>query len=408
MRLPKLIHQFSSPRYFYRMSGKLTPWTMGLFLALAAAGMYIGFMLAPTHSEQGESYRIIFIHVPSASNSLMVYGFMAGAGLIFLVWRIKLADVIAAASAPIGASFTLLALVTGAIWGKPTWGTWWQWDARLTSELILLFLYLGYMALRAAIDDQQNAARASAVLALVGVVNIPIIKFSVEWWNTLHQGATISKLSNPSIETTMLTALLLMMAAFVMLFATTALVHARSQVLRNELRSTWVKTLPPERHSWLPVLLPLVVVLAAVALHETTVERVAVYTPSELVADRSLGTGNVTLQGTVESIVAESSPSRFVLSDGETAVTVTFNGQLPRFFRTDWGARIEGRLIDDAGIFKADSVAALNVRDHRRYVVAAYAVASAVLLLNLLAPFRRHRQERAAVARRIRREEAET
>ncbi len=408
MRLPKLVHQFSSPRYFYHMAGKITPWTMGLFLALATAGMYIGFMLAPTHSEQGESYRIIFIHVPSASNSLMVYGFMAGAGLIFLVWRIKLADVIAAASAPIGASFTLLALVTGSIWGKPTWGTWWQWDARLTSELILLFLYLGYMALRAAIDDQQNAARASAVLALVGVVNIPIIKFSVEWWNTLHQGATISKLSNPSIDSTMLTALLLMMAAFVLLFATTALVRARSQVLRNELRSTWVKALPPERRSWLPVLLPLVGVLAAVAVYETRVERAAVYTPSDLVGDRSPGTGNVTLQGTVESIGTESPPSRFVLSDGENAVSVVFNGQLPRFFRADWGARIEGRLVDDGGTFEADTVAALNVRDHRRYVVGAYSVATAVLLFNLLAPFRRHRLERAALARRIRREEAET
>jgi heme exporter protein C len=252
MRLPRIVHKFASPRYFYALSGRLVPWTSGLLFALAIAGLYIGLLLAPTHAEQGESYRILYVHVPAASNSLMVYMVMAGAGLIFLVWRIKMADVIAAASAPIGASFTFIALVTGSIWGKPTWGTWWQWDARLTSELILLFLYLGYMALRAAIEDPQNSARASAVLALVGVVNIPIIHYSVEWWNTLHQGATITKLAAPSMEKTMLTALVLMLGAFVLFYVRTVLVWARCKVLRNEVRSTWVRDLPSESRNWLP------------------------------------------------------------------------------------------------------------------------------------------------------------
>ena len=291
------------------------------------------------------------------------------------------------------------------LWGKPTWGTWWQWDARLTSELILLFLYLGYMALRAAIDDRQNAARASAVLALVGVVNLPIIKFSVEWWNTLHQGATISKLSNPSIESTMLTALLLMMTAFIMLFATTVLVRARCQVLRTEARSAWVRELSPEPRRWLPLLLPAAAVLAAAAVHAGGMQREDIYTPSDLVAGAQPAAGNVTLQGTVESLEVEGSLNRFKLSDGEETVTVLFNGKLPRFFRADWGARVEGSLRNGDRVFVADTVAALNLRDHRRYVIAAYSVAMIVMFANLLAPFRCHRQERMAIARRIRREE---
>ncbi len=407
MRLPTIVHKFSSPRYFYDMAAKLAPWTLALCLALAVSGLYIGLLLAPTHSEQGESYRIIFIHVPAASNSLMVYTVMAGSGLIYLVWRIKLADVIAAASAPVGASFTFLALVTGSIWGKPTWGTWWQWDARLTSELILLFLYLGYMALRAAIDDQQNAARASAVLALVGVVNIPIIKFSVEWWNTLHQGATISKLATPSMESTMLTALLMMMFAFVLLYATTVLVRARCQVLRNEIRSAWVQNLAPERRRWWPLLLP-AIALVAVGVHASGVDQEIVLTPSDLNDAATPRAGNVILQGTVETIEVEGPPSRFTLSDGRETVTVRFNGQLPRFFRTDWGARVEGSLRDGGEVFDARTVAALNLRDHRHFVLAAYSVAVIVLLANLTSPFRCHRQARRAIARRVRREETDS
>ena len=405
MRLPRIVHKFASPRYFYELSGKLVPWTSALLFALAIAGLYIGLVLAPTHAEQGESYRIIYLHVPAASNSLMVYTVMAGAGLIFLVWRIKMADVIAAASAPIGASFTFIALITGSIWGKPTWGTWWQWDARLTSELILLFLYLGYMALRAAIEDPQNSARASAVLAIVGVVNIPIIHYSVEWWNTLHQGATITKLAVPSIEKTMLTALLLMMGAFVLFYVSTVLVWARCKVLRNEVRSSWVRDLPPEGRNWLPLLLPLAV-LAAAVFHGATTPRETVLTPSEVVNGAVAGAGNVILQGTVEAIEAQGPPSRFVLSDGQARVTVLFNGTLPRFFRTDWGARIRGRLREDGQVFDASTIAALNVRDHRRYVLTAYLLVMIVLGINLISSRRCLRQARLTITRRIRREEA--
>jgi len=182
-------HKLASPRYFYAIAGRLIPWFTTATLLLLAWGLYDGLVLAPPDYQQGDSYRIMFIHVPAAWMSMFIYIIMAGAGAIGLIWKIKLADVVAASCAPLGASFTFLALVTGSLWGKPMWGTWWVWDARLTSELILLFLYLGYIALQSAIDDTVTAARASTVLALVGVVNIPIIHYSVVWWNTLHQPA---------------------------------------------------------------------------------------------------------------------------------------------------------------------------------------------------------------------------
>ena len=235
------LHKFASPRYFYNLSGRLIPWFGALTLLLILAGLYLGLVKAPPDYQQGESYRIMFIHVPAAWMSMFIYMVMAGAGAIGLVWKIKLADIIAASCAPIGASFTFLALATGSLWGKPMWGTWWVWDARLTSELILLFLYLGYIALQSAIDDTRTAARASTVLALVGVVNIPIIHYSVVWWNTLHQGATVTKMSAPSIATSMLIPLLLMAVAFKLFFATVVLLRARNEVLKRESGSGWVK-----------------------------------------------------------------------------------------------------------------------------------------------------------------------
>ena len=212
-------------------------------LILFGIGLYDGLVLAPSDYQQGDSYRIIFIHVPAAWMSMFIYMVMAGAGAIGLVWKIKLADIMAASCAPLGASFTFLALVTGSLWGKPMWGTWWVWDARLTSELMLLFLYLGYIALQAAIDDTRTAARASTVLALVGVVNIPIIHYSVVWWNTLHQGATVTKLGAPSIATSMLIPLLVMALAFKLYFITVVMMRARIEVLKRESGSGWVRDL---------------------------------------------------------------------------------------------------------------------------------------------------------------------
>lgn len=207
------------------------------------AGLYGGLVLAPTDYQQGESYRIIFIHVPSAWMSLFIYVVMAVSGAIGLIWRIKLAYVMAIASAPIGASFTFLALATGALWGKPMWGAWWVWDARLTSELILLFLYLGVMALHAAYEDKQIADRAVAILALVGVVNIPIIHYSVEWWNTLHQGPTVTRFEAPAIHITMLIPLLLMAVAMMLYYGAVVLLRARAEVLIRERHSRWVRDL---------------------------------------------------------------------------------------------------------------------------------------------------------------------
>ncbi len=236
-------HKLASPRYFYAIAGRLIPWFTTATLLLLAWGLYDGLVLAPPDYQQGDSYRIMFIHVPAAWMSMFIYIIMAGAGAIGLIWKIKLADVVAASCAPLGASFTFLALVTGSLWGKPMWGTWWVWDARLTSELILLFLYLGYIALQSAIDDTVTAARASTVLALVGVVNIPIIHYSVVWWNTLHQGATVTKLGAPSIATSMLIPLLIMALAFKAYFITVLLVRARTLVLERERRSNWVSEL---------------------------------------------------------------------------------------------------------------------------------------------------------------------
>lgn len=236
-------HRLASPPYFYHLSGRILPW-LGVFCVLVmVAGLYGGLVLAPADYQQGDSYRIIYIHVPSAWMSLFVYMVMAVAGGVGLIWRIKLAEIVSICSAPVGASFTFLALATGSLWGKPMWGTWWVWDARLTSELILLFLYLGVIGLYGAIEDKRTAARATAILALVGVVNIPIIHYSVEWWNTLHQGPTVTKFDKPSIHISMLAPLLLMTVAFKLYYVVAVLLRARSELLQRERNSKWVTEL---------------------------------------------------------------------------------------------------------------------------------------------------------------------
>lgn len=237
------IQRFSSPKYFYEMSGKLIPWFAVPALLLAIAGLYQGLFVAPPDYQQGESYRIIFVHVPAAWMSLFIYVVMAVSSAIGNIWQIRLADMVAAASAPVGASFTFLALVTGSLWGKPMWGAYWVWDARLTSELILLFLYFGYMALQSAIEDQRTADKASGLLAIVGVVNIPIIHYSVEWWNTLHQGATVTKLDKPSIDISMLIPLLLMAGAFQLFYFAIVLVRTRNEALYRDRNRRWVREL---------------------------------------------------------------------------------------------------------------------------------------------------------------------
>ncbi len=236
-------HKLASPKHFYRISGLLIPWLAAITAILLVLGLYLGLFVAPPDYQQGQSYRIIFVHVPSAWMSMFIYTFMAVLSAIYLIWNIKLADVMARSSAVLGASFTLLALATGSLWGKPMWGAWWVWDARLTSELILLFLYLGYIALVMAIEDVRTAARAGAVLILVGVVNIPIIHYSVEWWNTLHQGPTVTKLDKPSIHLSMLVPLLLMAGAFQFYYFTVVLMRARAELLDRERRSEWVREL---------------------------------------------------------------------------------------------------------------------------------------------------------------------
>ena len=232
--------KYASPQAFYPVAGRLIPWFAWLAAVLGAAGLYVGFFVAPTDFQQGESYRIIFVHVPAAWMSMFLYvvmAFWAGIGLAF---NTRLSGMMASAIAPTGALFTFLALWTGSLWGKPTWGTWWVWDARLTSELILLFLYFGFMALQAAIDDPRRADKAGAVLALVGVINIPIIYFSVQWWNTLHQGASVSLTRAPTMAATMLTGMLVMALAFWMYSIAAALLRVRSIIVERERRADWI------------------------------------------------------------------------------------------------------------------------------------------------------------------------
>jgi heme exporter protein C len=238
--MPLTFYTFSSPPRFYALSGALVPWCWAATLLFAAAGLWIGFFVAPTDATQGEVYRVIFIHVPAAWMSMLLYLVMAFWAAIGWAFKARLASMVARAIAPTGAMFTFLALWTGAFWGKPTWGTWWVWDARLTSELILLFLYLGFIALVEAIDDPRRGDQAGALLAVVGAVNVPIIYFSVKWWNTLHQGATISMTAAPKMASTMLTAMLLMTFAFWAYAFAVVFIRTRAILLERERENAWV------------------------------------------------------------------------------------------------------------------------------------------------------------------------
>ncbi len=237
------LHRLASPKHFYGFAGTASLWLGWLSLGLGVAGLYLALFASPPDYQQGESVRIMYVHVPAAWLSLFIYVCMASSALIAMVWRLKLAALVANASAPIGAAFTFLALVTGSLWGKPMWGTWWIWDARLTSELILLFLYLGYIALGSAIENRETALRATGLLALVGVVNIPIIHYSVEWWNTLHQGPTVTKFDKPSIHLSMLMPLLLMAFSFMAYYGAVVLRSVRCELLEREQGSQWVREL---------------------------------------------------------------------------------------------------------------------------------------------------------------------
>ncbi len=234
-------HKWGSPKWFYEMSGRWLPWLSIAAVVLIAAGLIWGLAFAPPDYQQGNSFRIIYIHVPAAFLAQSIYVTLAIAGLVGLVWKMKLADVALQQAAPIGAWMTAIALLTGAIWGKPTWGTYWVWDARLTSMLILLFLYFGVIALGNAISNRDSAAKACAVLAIVGVVNIPIIKYSVEWWNSLHQSATFKITEKPAMPVEMWLPLLLAVLGFYCFFGAVLLYRMRLEVLKREARSSWVK-----------------------------------------------------------------------------------------------------------------------------------------------------------------------
>jgi len=234
-------HRLASPPHIYRLAQQLTPWFAWPAAALILTALYGGLVLAPPDYQQGDGFRIIYMHAPAAWMSLMVYTTMAVAAAVALIWRMKVAHAVAASCAPIGASFTFAALVTGSLWGEPMWGTWWEWDPRLTSELILLFLYLGYMGLRGAIDDPQRADRTSAVLAVVGIVNVPIIHYSVTWWNSLHQAPSVMRLGKPQLSMPMLWPLLVMLLGFTLFFVAVLLVRLRGEILVRERSASWLR-----------------------------------------------------------------------------------------------------------------------------------------------------------------------
>ena len=239
----KFLHKLASPPHFYALSERMIPWFAMPGLILIAYGTFAGLFVASIDDQQGEVFRIIYVHVPAAYLSMMAYMIMAFGAGVGLIWRMKLAHAVAAGAAPLGAWFTFLALATGSIWGRPMWGTWWEWgDPRLTSELLLLFLYFGYMALRNAIDDTTKADRASAVLALVGAVNVPIIHFSVEWWSSLHQGRTLMA-EGAQIDADKLYPLLAMIAGFTLVFGALLLRRVRTEVLYRDRRKRWVRDL---------------------------------------------------------------------------------------------------------------------------------------------------------------------
>jgi heme exporter protein C len=233
-------YKLASPPYVYGTAAALAPWFLGLAAIAIGYGLVDGLVFAPPDYQQGDAFRIIYVHVPSAWLSLFAYVGMAVAAAIALIWRIKMGHAVAAASAPVGASFTLLALVTGSLWGRPMWGTFWAWDPRLTSELILLFLYVGVMSLRSAFEDPARGDRAAALLALVGLVNVPIIHFSVVWWNSLHQGATVARFGKPTMAPSMLWPLLSMALGFMLFYGAVLCMRLQGEILNRERQARWV------------------------------------------------------------------------------------------------------------------------------------------------------------------------
>jgi heme exporter protein C len=232
---------FLAPKSFYATSGALLPWLSVAFIVCFTYGLIGGLFLAPADYQQGDGFRIMYVHVPSAFAAMAIYLVMAVAGVATLVLRLKIAAICMTASARIGVWFTFLALATGSIWGKPMWGTWWIWDARLTSMLILFFLYIGFLTLQSVLNDQNSRDRAGAILAIVGVINLPIIHYSVIWWNTLHQGPSLSRFAKPTIAASMLYPLLTMIAAFFLFYGIVLLLRMRNQILLREMKSPWVK-----------------------------------------------------------------------------------------------------------------------------------------------------------------------
>lgn len=246
-KLVLFYHKLGSPKLFYQLSHSFIPWFAWATILLFAVGAYWGLVLAPADYQQGEAYRIMYIHVPAAWMSLFIYMSMAIAAIVGFVWRIKTAFMVCICAAPIGAAFTLIALITGSIWGKPMWGTWWEWDARLTSELILFFLYIGVLALYGAFENPKSGEKAAAILSIVGAINVPIIHYSVVWWNSLHQTSSVMKSGGPAMPVSMLILLMLIAFAFKFLYGWLLTLRLQNHIFESHLQSQWLKQLFEEK-----------------------------------------------------------------------------------------------------------------------------------------------------------------
>jgi heme exporter protein C len=408
----KFFHKLASPKYFYEISGKLLPWIGWACVLSLLGGLYLGLVKTPPDYQQGESYRIIYVHVPAAWLSMFIYVVMAVSGAIFLIWKMKLAEIIAFSSAPIGAAFTFLALVTGSLWGKPMWGAWWVWDARLTSELILLFLYFGVMALYAAIEDKRNAARAAAVLALVGVVNIPIIHYSVEWWNTLHQGATVTKFAKPSIAPLMLWALLLMAVGGKLYYGFVVLKRARAEVLSREKQSVWAQEVGQTQTKGIPLWHWLLVLVCIGVFTVFSVLGIQArnqdsFTPAQVLESKTYSYIPIWVTGELEAreeglftLSADGQQIFIKYPQAASTGTAAVLGRVPECVPSTPRCAMEARIV----LAQDSFMKYFYMGGYGFFVWTSYLLALIILLFNLLGPLQQEAAVKKSLARQARRQ----
>lgn len=400
-------HKLGSPRYFWRFSEVLLPWIAALCLIGFTAGLLWGLVYSPADYEQQETVRIMYVHVPVAILSLMIYVMMAVCGAVLLIWRMKMAEIVAYAAAPIGAALTFLALATGSIWGKPMWGTWWQWEARLTSELVLLFFYIGYIALYNAIEDKRKAGRSVALLALATVVIVPVVKYSVTWWYTLHQGSTTKGAAIAgTVDSSMRMPLFVMLISFVLFFTWVLFKRIRAGLLDYDRDKRWAKELAaPKRGLW--VVVAGIVILAGVTIRVVQFHNeIPFYSPSQLTALATQHADITDVFVTGEKIQKDSVKVdkttkliTFNLEDGEQLIAVEyhFKDKAPYWLHDRQRIRVEGTLASTGtGLtITADRVYV----NYYRYIWSVYIITLILVIASLISAWHKERALRIEILR---------